>query len=175
MSSLTKHRANDASNDVNRPPLGGGLANSKISLSEKTGASKLLEGHSGLAGRCFRKKMKIELALLMDSLDLYRSGKNEIRLRRGCLVHFLGGWKWHVLHFKGENDLLHIISKSNQEYRVWASALIFIANLDIVTYVCVAVFCGNAYFGRNATIKMAKFDQICFFSLYINITPIFWT
>ena len=80
---------------------------------------------------------------------------------------FGGGWKWHFFHFKGEIDLLHIISKSNQEYKVWALALIFFENLDIVTYVCVAFFCGNAYVGRNFTIKMAKIDQICFFSCYI--------
>ena len=33
--------------------------------------------HSGLAGGCFRKKMKFELALLWDSLDPYGSRKNE--------------------------------------------------------------------------------------------------
>ena len=32
------------------PKGGGGLANSKISLSEKTGASKLLEGGGGVSG-----------------------------------------------------------------------------------------------------------------------------
>ena len=36
--------------------------------------------HSGLAGGCFRKKMEFELALLLDSLDPYGSGKNEIKL-----------------------------------------------------------------------------------------------
>ena len=36
--------------------------------------------HSGLAGGCFRKKMKFELALLWDSLDPYGSRKNEKKL-----------------------------------------------------------------------------------------------
>ena len=36
--------------------------------------------HSGLAGGCFRKKMKFELALLWDSLDPYESRKNEKKL-----------------------------------------------------------------------------------------------
>ena len=39
-----------------------------------------LTAHSGLAGGCFRKKMKFELVLLLDSLDPYGSRKNEIKL-----------------------------------------------------------------------------------------------
>ena len=58
-----------------------------------------------------------------------------------------------------------------------AFTLIFLTNLDIDTYVCDAFFCGNAYFYRNATIKMAKFDQIwpnLFFLPYAHINPVFW-
>ena len=70
-----------------------------------------------------------------------------------------------------KNDPLHVISKSNQEDRVEALTLIFLTNLDIDTYACDAVFCGNAYFYRNSTIKMAKFDHILPNLLFFYATP----
>ena len=107
----------------------------------------------------FSKKMEIEFALLLDSLDPYGSRKNEIRLCWGCLVLFRGASKWHSFILLCKNDPLYIFSKSNEEDRVETltlTCLTNLANLDIDTYVCDAFFCGNAYFYRNATIKMAK-------------------
>ena len=131
-------------------------------------------------GGVFKKKLEIEFALLLDSLDPYGSRKNEIRLCWGCLVLFRGASKWHFFILLCKNDPLYIFSKSNEEDRVETltlTCLTNLANLDIDTYVCDAFFCGNAYFYRNATIKMSKFDQSrknLFFIHYAHITPVFW-
>ena len=55
--------------------------------------------HSGLTGGCFRKKMESQLSLLLDSLDPYWSGKDEIGLFLGLSVHIWGVSKCHFFHF----------------------------------------------------------------------------
>ena len=69
-----------------------------------------------------------------------------------------------------KNGPLHIISKSNPGDWVWALNLFFLANLDIITYACVAFFCANAYFYRNVAKKNYKispnFTKSAFFTLH---------
>ena len=150
-------------------------------------------GHSGLTGGCFWKILEIELAIFLESLDPYWSGKNEKRLSEGHFVCFSRVSKWQFFNFQCKYDTLHIFNKTMQDRKFWRVTLKFLVNLDPFTNSCVAVFCENAYFWRNEAKKMAKkFKKwpICAFLMLLlqnyipsnnmdstqwkHIAPIYW-
>ena len=76
---IAKHRANDASNDVHRPPLGGGLAQSKKSLSEENEVVKK-RGRGGLSFFTKSKKTVFYTSPKADSERGDADGRSEVSI-----------------------------------------------------------------------------------------------
>ena len=122
--------------------------------------------------------MEFQLTLLLDSLDPYWSGKHEIRLFLGILVHIWGSQNAIFSILKSKNITLHKVIKTNHDHLVAPFFGLKSQNIDRIPLPGNAVSCANFYFHSYETEKITDLSEIINFhylqTLHSTVYPLPW-